>query len=51
MVTASPRTVPCIREVFRDPDRYLSPEIGTTVELVAAGAVLTAVEDTIGALK
>jgi histidine ammonia-lyase len=33
------------------PDRYLSPEIETTVELVAAGAVLTAVEDTIGALQ
>jgi len=33
------------------PDRYLSPEIETTVELVAAGAVLTAVEDTIGGLQ
>jgi histidine ammonia-lyase len=33
------------------PDRYLSPEIETTVELVASGAVLTAVEDTIGALQ
>jgi histidine ammonia-lyase len=33
------------------PDRYLSPEIETTVELVAAGAVLAAVEDTIGALQ
>jgi histidine ammonia-lyase len=33
------------------PDRFLSPEIETTVELVATGAVLTAVEDTIGGLK
>jgi histidine ammonia-lyase len=33
------------------PDRYLSPEIETTVDLVASGAVLTAVEDTIGALQ
>jgi histidine ammonia-lyase len=33
------------------PDRYLSPEIETTVELVASGAVLTAVEDTIEALQ
>lgn len=33
------------------PDRFLSPEIETAVELVATGAVLTAVEDTIGGLK
>jgi histidine ammonia-lyase len=33
------------------PDRYLSPEIETAAELVATGAVLTAVEDTIGGLK
>ena len=33
------------------PDRYLSPEIETAVELVASGAMLTAVEDTIGALQ
>jgi histidine ammonia-lyase len=33
------------------PDRYLSPEIETTVALVADGAVLTAVEDTIGGLQ
>jgi histidine ammonia-lyase len=33
------------------PDRYLSPEIETAVELVAAGAVLAAAEATIGALK
>jgi len=33
------------------PDRYLSPDIETTVELVATGAVLTAVEDTIGGLR
>jgi histidine ammonia-lyase len=33
------------------PDRYLSPEIETAVELVATGAVLTAVEDTIGGLQ
>jgi histidine ammonia-lyase len=33
------------------PDRYLSPEIEATVELVAAGAIVAAVEDTIGALQ
>jgi histidine ammonia-lyase len=33
------------------PDRYLAPEIEATVELVATGAVLTAVEDTIGGLQ
>jgi histidine ammonia-lyase len=33
------------------PDRYLSPEIEAAVELVATGAVLTAVEDTIGGLQ
>jgi histidine ammonia-lyase len=32
------------------PDRFLSPEIETAVELVASGAVLTAVEDEIGEL-
>ncbi len=32
------------------PDRHLSPEIETTVELVRSGAVLAAVEDTIGEL-
>jgi histidine ammonia-lyase len=32
------------------PDRHLSPEIEIAVELVRTGAVLTAVEDTIGAL-
>jgi histidine ammonia-lyase len=33
------------------PDRYLSPEIEATTKLVATGAVLTAVEDTIGGLS
>jgi histidine ammonia-lyase len=33
------------------PDRYLSPEIETTVSLVQSGAVLAAVENTIGALQ
>jgi histidine ammonia-lyase len=33
------------------PDRYLSPDIEATVALVADGAVLTAVEDTIGGLQ
>jgi histidine ammonia-lyase len=33
------------------PDRYLSPEIEATVDLVATGALLTAVEDTIGVLQ
>ncbi|MGI8524099.1 MAG: histidine ammonia-lyase [Nocardioides sp.] len=33
------------------PDRYLSPEIEAAVELVRSGAVLAAVEDTIGALQ
>jgi histidine ammonia-lyase len=32
------------------PDRYLSPEIERSVELVGTGAVLAAVEDTIGPL-
>jgi histidine ammonia-lyase len=32
------------------PDRFLSPEIETAVELVSTGAVLTAVEDVIGEL-
>ena len=32
------------------PDRHLSPEIETAVQLVASGAVLTAVEEVIGAL-
>jgi histidine ammonia-lyase len=32
-------------------DRYLSPEIETTLELVATGAVLAAVEDAIGGLQ
>ncbi|HIE94792.1 MAG TPA: hypothetical protein EYQ83_18745 [Acidobacteria bacterium] len=32
------------------PDRHLSPEIETTVGLVASGAVLSAVEHQIGAL-
>jgi histidine ammonia-lyase len=32
------------------PDRFLSPEIETAVALVASGAVLSAVEDQIGAL-
>jgi histidine ammonia-lyase len=33
------------------PDRYLSPEIETTVSLVQSGAVLAAVEEKIGALQ
>jgi histidine ammonia-lyase len=33
------------------PDRFLSPEIETAVELVASGAVLSAVEDQIGELS
>lgn len=33
------------------PDRYLSPEIGDAVELVASGAVLAAVESVTGALS
>jgi histidine ammonia-lyase len=33
------------------PDRHLSPEIETAVELVASGAVLHAVEEVIGELK
>lgn len=33
------------------PDRHLSPEIEATVALVASGAVLTAVEEVIGALQ
>jgi histidine ammonia-lyase len=33
------------------PDRHLSPEIETTVELVRSGAVLQAVEEVIGDLK
>jgi histidine ammonia-lyase len=33
------------------PDRYLSPEIEAAVELVRSGAVLAAVEDTIGELR
>ena len=33
------------------PDRHLSPEIETTVGLVASGAVLSAVESAIGALR
>ncbi|HQR27912.1 MAG TPA: histidine ammonia-lyase [Nocardioides sp.] len=33
------------------PDRHLSPEIETAVELVRSGAVLAAVEDTVGALR
>jgi histidine ammonia-lyase len=33
------------------PDRYLSPEIEQTVELVRTGAVVTAVENTIGELR
>ncbi|MGA8248475.1 MAG: histidine ammonia-lyase [Nocardioides sp.] len=33
------------------PDRFLSPEIETTVSLVASGAVLSAVEDVIGELS
>jgi histidine ammonia-lyase len=33
------------------PDRYLSPEIEAAVELVATGAVLSAVEEVIGELK
>src|SRR5689334_4109396 len=33
------------------PDRHLSPEIETTVELVRAGAVVAAVEEVIGELK
>lgn len=33
------------------PDRHLSPEIETTVDLVRRGAVLKAVEETIGALQ
>jgi histidine ammonia-lyase len=33
------------------PDRYLSPEIEATVDLVASGALLTAAEDVIGALR
>jgi histidine ammonia-lyase len=33
------------------PDRFLSPEIETAVELVASGAVLSAVEDVIGELS
>jgi histidine ammonia-lyase len=33
------------------PDRFLSPEIETAVELVASGAVLTAVEEVIGDLQ
>jgi histidine ammonia-lyase len=33
------------------PDRYLSPDIETAVQLVDAGAVLAAVEETIGALR
>ncbi len=32
------------------PDRHLSPEIETAVQLVASGAVLTAVEEVIGDL-
>ena len=32
------------------PDRHLSPEIETTVQLVASGAVLSAVADVIGDL-
>jgi len=33
------------------PDRHLSPEIETAVELVASGAVLSAVEEVIGELR
>ena len=33
------------------PDRYLSPEIETAVELVRSGAVLHAVEEVIGELN
>ena len=33
------------------PDRHLSPEIETAVELVRSGAVLTSVEEVIGDLK
>jgi histidine ammonia-lyase len=33
------------------PDRHLSPEIETACELVASGAVLAAVEETIGELS
>jgi histidine ammonia-lyase len=33
------------------PDRYLSPEIETAVELVSSGAVLAAVEEVIGELQ
>jgi len=32
------------------PDRHLSPEIETAVQLVASGAVLGAVEEVVGAL-
>jgi len=32
------------------PDRHLSPEIETAVQLVSSGAVLTAVEEVIGEL-
>ena len=32
------------------PDRYLAPEINETVNLVASGALLEAVEEAIGAL-
>ena len=32
------------------PDRHLAPEIETAVQLVDSGAVLTAVEEVIGAL-
>jgi histidine ammonia-lyase len=56
-VDAAPATAAVVR-LLRDhgvgapgPDRFLSPEIEAAVELVASGAVLTAVEDQTGELQ
>ena len=55
-LTPSPATAAVVR-LLREggvagpgPDRHLSPEIETAVELVRSGAVVTAVEEVIGAL-
>jgi histidine ammonia-lyase len=55
--SAAPATAAVVR-VLREhgvgapgPDRFLSPEIETAVELVASGVVLSAVEDQIGELS
>jgi histidine ammonia-lyase len=55
-VESAPATAAAVRALREGgvggagPDRFLSPEIETAVELVASGAVLSAVEDQIGEL-